>query len=209
MSLSDLDLLAPDRVRELLREHLTFGEAPRIEVDASPFGLDAPLVAASVLIGLCEREGRMALLLTKRASSLRQHSGEWSFPGGRRDPEDATALDVALREAHEEVGLEPSDLSAFGLFSRVPTITGFEMSVFVGEFPYPYTLVPSEAEIERIGLFDLDAFIAPDVHSIAIEQEDGMAYPIHVYAVDTDPVWGATAFVVHTLLDFLGVTSPG
>lgn len=198
-----LEIFDPERVRALLERELA-AEPPLI-VDAELFGKDASaMTEAGVLIPLTERDGVMHVLLTRRSKSLRKHSGEISFPGGRLDPTDDTVRDAALREAHEEVSLFPEDVSVFGAFADVPTVTNFRMHVFVGEFPDPYELSHNPDEIEYMLVLPLADFLADGVHRVVMQQYQGMAYPIHTYAVDEQPVWGATAFILHEFLNFLG-----
>lgn len=197
-------LLHPERVRRELARLLT--PAPRVTADAGLFfGPPRPLVESAVLMALLEREGRFHLLLTRRALHLRKHRGEMSFPGGRRDPEDASTLASALREAQEEVSISPQDLTLMGHFADVPTITGFRIDAYLAELHEERVLKPNPDEIAYTRLIALQDFVAPGAHHVVMKQHAGMAYPIHVYAVDEQPVWGATAFMIYELLVALGV----
>ncbi len=179
-------------------------DAPMLSIGASPFGLDpAELTQAAVLIPLTERAGQMHVLLTRRAATLSNHAGEWSFPGGRSDSEDASPLDAALREAREEVDLSPEDVSVYGWFAHLPTITGFDIRAFVAEYPHPYELTPSDAEIDVVEEVALARLLEEGMHELMRPKEQGMAYPIHAYHIDTQPVWGATAFMLHSLVEWL------
>ena len=83
----------------------------------------------------------------KRSSKVDSHKGEISFPGGKRDPEDTTMLDTALRETHEEMGVRPQDVEVFGALDQTATTSGFCTSPFAGTIPYPYDFQPCEDEV--------------------------------------------------------------
>lgn len=162
---------------------------------------------AGVLMPFTERDGRMHLVYTERAATLRAHAGEVSFPGGRLDPEDPSLEHTALREAHEEIALHPADVSVFGAFATVPTPSGFQITAYTGEFASPYTLQASPDEVERLVVLPLDALIAPGVHRLEQREFRGRSFPVHAYAYaeGRTPIWGATAFMTYSLLTFLGV----
>lgn len=161
------------------------------------------LSPAAVLIPLTERDGSMEIVLTKRSPELRKHSGEVSFPGGRRDDEDNDLVRTALRESEEEIALHPGDVSIFGSLMQMPTVTGFEVTTYVGEFPQPYVLDPNPSEIASIIQAPLDAFMDESIHHIEMREWDGHTFPIHYYDYDGYTVWGATALMLTTLLDYL------
>ncbi len=81
-----------------------------------------PGVESAVLVPLYAREGHVHAIFTERHHELPRHAGEISFPGGRRDPEDPDLIATALREAHEEVGLDPEDVEIVGALLPVQTI---------------------------------------------------------------------------------------
>ena len=87
--------------------------------------------AASVLIGLVERPQGLQLLLTRRNAHLQVHAGQISFPGGSRDPDDVDPVHTALREAHEEIGLDPDRVETLGTMPVYTTITGFAITPVV------------------------------------------------------------------------------
>src|SRR5262249_58054340 len=97
-----------------------------------------PLVRAAVLIPLYEVGGQVHVLLTRRTDKGDQHKGQVSFPGGRCDETDADALDTALREAYEEVGLRREDVEILGALDDMLTSTGFVVTPYVGVIPHPY-----------------------------------------------------------------------
>lgn len=167
--------------------------------------LDAPeLVAAAVLVPLFYRQGEPHLLFTKRSDRLRHHSGEISFPGGRVEPADATLLDAALREAHEEIGLAPSDVSVLGALDDLTTLKRHRVTPFVGVVPdgYPYRLEP--AEVDHLLEVPVAAFLEPERLRVEwVPYPDGGRREVFFYDVGGQTVWGATARIVKTWLDEL------
>ncbi len=108
------------------------------------------LIPAAVLIPLIERDGQVHLLMEKRPESLTQHKGQVSFPGGARESGDADAVATALREAHEEVGLDPADVEVFGAIDDFVTISRFRVTPVVGRIPDGYAYRPEPAEVEAL-----------------------------------------------------------
>jgi len=124
--------------------------------------LDGRKAAAVAVVLLPDEEGRGSFLLTKRAPTLRSHTGQWALPGGRMDPgESATA--AALRELNEELGLQLREDTMLGLLDDYPTRSGFVITpvVFWAETPGP--LHPNPAEVARVHVVPLEALDAPDV----------------------------------------------
>ena len=105
--------LANTRPRHAMEDWLTPGVSPQESRALHAYFPAAPIPAA-VLIPLVEREDELTVLLTQRASQLKNHAGQISFPGGRIEPEDAGPREAALREAHEEIGLEGRFVSVVG-----------------------------------------------------------------------------------------------
>lgn len=164
----------------------------------------AGLKDAGVLIPLSVHQDMMHVLLTRRASTLRNHSGEISFPGGRQD-EGESLLQTALREAQEEVSLDPLAVRVFGHFSRVPTPSGFMIWSYVGEFDHALDLEHNPAEIDYLMRVPFDALVAPGVHRVELRQFAGRGYPIHYFDYGQQPIWGATAYMLYELLCYLGL----
>lgn len=204
MSDEKLSLLRPDAVRQRLGA--LAADEPVIKLGKpAHITSDVPLSDAGVLIPLSEHEQQMHVLLTRRAEALRKHSGEISFPGGRRDLEDDGLLATALRETWEEVALEPEQVSVFGHFSRMPTPSGFMIWSYVGEFSHGVTLRHNPSEIDYMLQIPLAELIAPGVHQTVMRDFQGVSYPIHYFHYGEQPIWGATAYMLYELLRYLGV----
>jgi len=134
--------------------------------------VDGRKSAAVALVLLPDEEGRGCFLLTKRAPTLRAHTGQWALPGGRIDAGESP-LAAARRELHEELGLHLGEASALGVLDDYPTRSGFVITpvVFWAEAPSP--LAPNPAEVARVHHVPLEALDAPDVpRFISIPESD-------------------------------------
>lgn len=201
--MSHEDLLQPSLVRQRLQR---LGSKPvQAWQDRGALLKQSSLTNAAVLIPMTEYNGEMHLLFTKRAETLRSHSGEVSFPGGRADDTDKDLLHTALREANEEVSLLPDDVYVYGALVRMPTITGFEVTSFVGEFTQPYSLHFNPDEIDAGFLAPLSALADEKNHRIEEHAYRGVVYPLHFFDFEGHTIWGATGYMLHLLLDFLGL----
>ncbi|RJO67054.1 MAG: CoA pyrophosphatase [Myxococcales bacterium] len=156
----------------------------------------ADFVPAAVMMPLLVKDGRLHILFTKRTQDVKHHKGQISFPGGSRDPEDASLLDCALRETEEEIGLSRDGVQVFGRLDATPVITRYVMTPFVGKIPYPYHFTPSAIEIDSLLFLPLDAFLDPAVHSLSVNEFMGQDVPIHFYKIGDETVWGATGRVL-------------
>ena len=156
---------------------------------------------AAVLVPLHEEEGVASVLLTLRRADLRQHAGQVSFPGGRVNPGEST-LDAALREAHEEVGLDPSRARVLGrLTDTVVLQSANRLTPWVASVPYPFPYAASPREVEAIWHVPIPALLAPGVHRTQRHGFYGLDVEIHFYEVEGRTIWGATARVLHELLE--------
>jgi 8-oxo-dGTP pyrophosphatase MutT (NUDIX family) len=195
----------PDEVRRRLHELDDVEPTLDLEEIRREWIPETDLTDAAVLIPITHTESGLHVVLTQRAASLRKHSGEMSFPGGRRDPEDADLIVTALRESHEEIALLPEHVEVYGALLQMPTVTGYEVTVFVGEFPWPYALEPNPAEIDEIVVAPLETLADPGIHRREIREWDGKEFPIHFFDYGPTEIWGATGFMLDTLLHYLGL----
>ncbi len=144
------------------------------------------------------------LVFTERRADLRRHAGEISFPGGRRDPGDADLAATALREAEEEIGLDPA---AVELGEELPAtetfVTGYRIHPYVGRIPHPggLGLRPNPAEVETV----LTLSLAVLREGYAMRRLVRRGVPIHTptYEVEGQLIWGATARILADLLERL------
>ncbi len=168
-----------------------------------PEGADASPSAVLMLFG--EGEHGPDLLLTERAHTMRSHPGQVSFPGGRVDPGE-TLVETALREAHEETGLEPSGVD---VFARLPELwlppSNFAVVPILGWWREPAPLwVKSPAEVHAIYRVPLSELTDP-AHRIVVTGPSGWRSPGFLIGDDHDVIlWGFTGGVIARLFEFLG-----
>lgn len=171
---------------------------------AFPPALTGPR-AAGVLVPLYARDDRPYLLFTRRSSTLASHSGEISFPGGARDPGDASLIATALREAQEELGITEARVQVLGLLEPVfTTVSNFLMTPVVGwlgETPMP--LAPNPAEVAELIEAPLDALADPAIFHVEHWVRQGLPHAVYFYDLGPYRIWGATARVLHQLLALL------
>ncbi len=197
------DLLAPRRVRRCLRE---LSDEPQVEFERIPDISREDLTEAAVLIALTEIDGEMYAVFTGRPDTMREHSGEVSFPGGRREPEDDELMQTALRETREEISLAEEDVRLYGNLVCMPTVTGYVINAYVGEFEQPYELRPDPREIETLFLAPLSELADPSRRRIEKRSWQGFTFDLHFFDYEGQVIWGATGYMLHLLLDFLGVS---
>jgi 8-oxo-dGTP pyrophosphatase MutT (NUDIX family) len=160
------------------------------------------MIDAAVLLPLYGWPDEPGLVFTERRADLRRHAGEISFPGGRRDDADPGLAATALREAQEEIGLDPSRVE---LGEELPTagtfVTGYRIHPFVGRIPHPgeLGLEPNPAEVETILTFSLD--VLREGYEMRRLVRRGI--PIHTptYEVEGHLIWGATARILGDFLE--------
>ncbi|HVE92199.1 MAG TPA: CoA pyrophosphatase [Actinomycetota bacterium] len=164
---------------------------------------------AAVLVALFEDDGVLRVVLTKRASTLSRHQGEISFPGGISDPDDPTPLDTALREAREEIGLDPAVVDVLGPLDALPTSSsGYLILPFVGWIPWPCDLSADAREVERILTPPLEAFGEGSGRRVEHWERHGAVYPMYFFDVEGEVVWGATSRLLVALHERLEGRTP-
>src|SRR5947208_8248647 len=154
----------------------------------APPGKPAP----AVLVPLLAVDGAPSLLFTRRSNLLPHQQGQVAFPGGRHHPDaDADLAATALREAQEEIGLDPADVRLLGSLDDIETVaTRFVITPFVGVAPHPYDFRPSPDEVDLIFTVPPRRPEAPAALRRALSDFGGRKLPIDVDAVDGDLSWG-------------------
>lgn len=163
---------------------------------------------AAVLILFADGAAGPELLFTERASTLRNHAGQISFPGGASDPQDADAVATALREAQEEVGLDPSSVEVFGI---LPTLwlppSNFAVTPVLGYWRAPQQLHPVDvAEVFGIIHHPIGRLLDP-TNRFSVEHPSGWRGPAFEVGSEV-PLWGFTAGVIARLFERLGWEQP-
>jgi len=160
------------------------------------------LVNAAVLLLLYEREGHPHVVLQKRTEHVDTHKGQISFPGGMCDPGDPDLMSTALREAHEEIGVHPSDVEVLGRLDDIVTMTNFRVTPFVGWLSrYPYEWHVSDAEVEYLIEVGLDHLRHPETFIPDRRVVNGREFVFPSYRFRDDLIWGATARMFTNFLD--------
>jgi 8-oxo-dGTP pyrophosphatase MutT (NUDIX family) len=173
---------------------------------------------AAVLVALFEERGEARVLLTVRSSLLRSHQGEVAFPGGKLDPDEGVD-EGALREAEEEVGLDPAAVTVVGHLTAMPTVSSNTlMTPVVATLASRPATHPAPDEVARVfdvALADLvaDGVWAEELWAVPGRQgADGLAggeFPVWFFTAAGEIIWGATARVLTELLCLvLGVDGP-
>ncbi|MDQ7745520.1 CoA pyrophosphatase [Hydrogenophaga pseudoflava] len=161
---------------------------------------------AAVLIPLVVRD-RLGLLLTQRTAHLSTHSGQIAFPGGKVDAEDRDATAAALREAREEIGLEPGHVEVLGSLPEYVTGTQFHITPVVALVRPGFTLLPNPGEVDDVFEVPLDFLMDPANHrrhgfEWNGEMREWYSMPYQEGAIERF-IWGATAGMLRNLYRFL------
>ena len=158
---------------------------------------------AAVLVAVWDRPDGAHVVLTKRASHLQHHPGQIAFPGGKIDPADAGPEAAALREAREEIGLDPALVEVLGHLPAHETVTGFTVTPILGHIRADFTAVPEAGEVEEV--FSVPLSHLMNLANFRVEKRRWRGEWRHYYTVPYGPyyIWGATARILHSLADRL------
>jgi 8-oxo-dGTP pyrophosphatase MutT (NUDIX family) len=160
-----------------------------------------------VLVPLFVAAGEPHAVFTRRRADLRRHAGEISFPGGRRDPEDADLKDTALREAEEEIGLPRSEVRVLGELPPTSTfVTNYVIHPFVGEIPPGLAWQISEREVDAV--LELPLRALRESRTRTRMERRGISFETDAYVLEEHLIWGATARILENLLERLQRTVP-
>jgi len=162
-----------------------------------------PFSPAAVLVPLVEHEEGVTVLLTRRADTLRNHTGQVAFPGGRCEPGELP-WETALREAQEEIGLDPGHVTIAGLSTGYQTRTGFDITPVVGFVRPGFAVVPNPQEVAEV--FETPfAFLmdAGNHQRRFLEQADGLRRYFYSMSYAEQVIWGVTAGMLRALYERL------
>lgn len=165
--------------------------------------VDQGIRQSAVLILLADCADGVRVLLTERSNDVRDHKGQVSFPGGVIDPDDADATAAAIREAVEEVGLDPSRLRLVGRIDDYVTITNYHITPVVGFLPDFEGLSPRTGELGEVFAFPIEWML----DGSRIERIDGRDFgrdeDVLFIAWEGHLIWGATARMLYSLLEIV------
>ena len=162
---------------------------------------DTRLKCAAVLVPLLWQNDEWHLLFTRRTERVESHKGQVSFPGGACDEGESTPEETALREANEEIGLEPKNVRVLGRLANMITITSFRVTPVVGVIPWPTVFRVGEHEVARIFTIPL-LWLADKRNRWEFNMFGRNRTLIAYHPYDGELLWGATARMT---LDFLKV----
>lgn len=197
-----------------VRQRFAFasGFVPEHPGDGGAFTKGQGNTAAAVLVPLVEREDGLRVLLTRRTDHLRDHAGQISFPGGRSEPEDGSPAATALREAQEEVGLQPRHVEVIGQMPVYTTVTGFVVTPVVALVRPPFEMALDRFEVAEAFEVPLAFLMNPANHRRHQFELDG--HSRHFLSMPWQGqgseglareffIWGATAAMLRNLYRFL------
>lgn len=160
-----------------------------------------------MFVPFAEREGEPLLVLTRRSQEVRQHKGEIAFPGGVREPADASARETALRETVEELGVAASKLTVWGELEPVETSSGYALSVFTGRLDGLDDMQPNRREVAEVIPVPIAALLDESALRNETRLVAGRLMNRPSYSYNGSMIWGATARIVAQLVALL--SQPG
>lgn len=201
---------SPAELRQWIARYLDPIDSEPSQPHRSDFDLNpelAPqsdeLTPAAVLVPLVEREEGVSVLLTRRADTLRRHTGQIAFPGGRIDAGE-TPWQAALREAEEEIGLPRAQVDLVGLSTPYRTGTDYLITPVVGFVSPPFELTPNPDEVADIFETPFGFLMDPSNHERRYyDMPGGTRRWFYAMVHEERYIWGATAGVLRALYDRL------
>jgi 8-oxo-dGTP pyrophosphatase MutT (NUDIX family) len=189
--------------RELLLEAVSPLEYGVSNLDVSgyrPLGDEPfrPTRTAAVLVPLLDLP-EPEIVFTRRADHLPQHPGQVSFPGGAAEENDSSAVQTALREAQEEIGLPPEVAQPIGFLDRMDTISDYRVLPVVALVTPPVIWKPDPREVAEVFTVPLAIVLDTERYEIRIVVRDGEEYPIYTLRWQGHIIWGATAAMLLNL----------
>lgn len=158
---------------------------------------------AAVLVGIVDDPGDAKVILTQRTAKLRKHSGQIAFPGGGIDEDDTSPEVAALREAHEEIGLEPRFVETVGRLPQYLSGTGFRITPVLGVVRRGFTITPNPHEVDEVFEVPLSFLMNPDNHRQDSRIWQGIVRHFYVMPYGERYIWGITAGILRTLYERL------
>jgi len=152
-------------------------------------------VPSAVLLPLIERDGAANLLLIRRSNRLNSHAGQIGLPGGRIEAGEG-ALEAAIREAEEEVGIRPQQVNVAGRLEPYLTRTGYMIDPFVARIDKPYQFVANPSEVDAMFEIPLELVLKPDAFQTETVTVQGKRRSFYSMQYEDHYIWGATAGIL-------------
>lgn len=199
-----LEPIAPERITAAFIRSAFEGNLPPEDSiiaawnkEKRAFHRQTPYIPAATLMPLVQTPQGIHMLLTRRASHLKKHSGQISFPGGRVDASDASVIDTALRETMEEIGIPAHKIDVLGILPEFFTGTGFLMQPVVGFVQSDYVLTINAQEVDEVFAVPLVFLLNPNNHYLH-EVPIGVGTLRQYFSMPWKNyfIWGATAAVI-------------
>lgn len=194
-----------------LRSRLRAAPDPRLESCrvGTRFALERDrlpetIAAAAVLVPIVLHPQVPSLLLTVRASHLRSHAGQISFPGGRIEPSDPDAGCAALRETREEIGVDASRIEPIGFLSDQIIRSGFRITPLVGLLQPGFTVTHDATEVAEVFELPLAFALTAGNYRARAGRARGLDFEIWELPFGERNIWGATAGILANLRELLG-----
>jgi 8-oxo-dGTP pyrophosphatase MutT (NUDIX family) len=157
-------------------------------------------VPAAVLVPFVDRPEGLSILLTQRASQLAKHAAQIAFPGGRLEESDPDVASAALREAQEEIGLDPARVRVFGYLPDHLVISGYRVTPVLSLVTPPFTVEPNPAEVESVFEVPADFIFDARNHKARLRRIGDEDMLLHDIPWEGLNIWGATAGMLLTLV---------
>jgi len=167
-------------------------------------GREGLSIEAAVLVPMVMRENGLTVLLTQRTDHLHDHAGQVSFPGGRVEPDDESAVATALRETEEETGLSPSHIDVIGSLPRYLTSTGYAITPVTGLVRPGFSLAPDDFEVAHV--FEVPLNFLTDHRNYRLHRAqlpDGAVRQYYSVPWEDFFIWGATAAMLRGMYQIL------
>ncbi len=194
-----------DHLREILSTAL-----PSSSAYLRSFTLSTPPIPAAILVPILKVERHWNLLFIRRSISNDPHSGQVAFPGGRMESSDSSPEEASLREAQEEIGLDPREVEIVGRLPALLTVTNYNIYPVVGIIPYPYPFQPSPDEVQKIFTIPITWLAEPVNYRVEerhLPPPIGKVPTIYYQPYQDEILWGASAQIVHAFITLLKSSS--
>ena len=201
--------MTPELTEAYIAERLRLAYRPGVIASTDGYSemyVGVQLICAAVLIPLVWWDDEWHLVFTRRTNVVENHKGQVSFPGGGCNSDETIPEQTALREAEEEIGLDPGDVHILGRLNEVLTITHYKITPVVGVMPWPYNVRPEPAEVERIFTIPLNWLSQRENWAEQQVTRTGVPLPFKVvsyHSYDGEILWGASARITHNFLSVL------